>query len=69
MNGHDRREISDRYFCVISELPDQTERALRELDELMADTRAACEYRTPVICALIRLLTASDGFGTGSDRS
>jgi len=65
MNGHDRWEIGDRYFCVISALPDQTERALQELDEHVADTRAACEYRmpkTPVICALIRLLIVSDGF-------
>jgi hypothetical protein len=72
MNGHDCREASNGYICVIAALPDQTERALQELDELVADTRATCECKmpkNPIICALIRLLIASDGFGTGSDRS
>ena len=65
MNGHDGREASDGDICAITALPGQTERALQELDELAADDRAY-EYRTtknPVICALIRLLMDSDGFG------
>ena len=32
MNGHDGREASDGDICAITALPDQTERALQELE-------------------------------------
>ena len=65
MNGHDGREASDGDICAITALSGQTESTLQELDELAADA-SAYEYRTPkspIICALIRLLMESDGFG------